>query len=141
MLLCVGGSRVPPAQLIASLDRSSCDRFDPGPYAGFVICPKCQASMRTVDKQGVRLEQCEVCRGIFLDHGELEQILHAEQHYYGGGVPRYTGSHGYPDSPRPYRHHPDSPRPYRGGHYPDSPRPYGHRSHGGHGSFLRHLFD
>ena len=97
--------------------------------------------MRTLDKQGVHLEQCENCRGIFLDHGELEQILWAEQHYYGGVPPYagYAGGHrGHSDSPRPYR---DSPRPYRGerhGHYSDSPRPYGHRR--GRGSFLGDLF-
>lgn len=105
--------------------------------------------MRTVDKQGVHLEQCENCRGIFLDHGELEQILQAEQHYYGGGAPPYAehsgGHRGHPDSPRPYqdssRPYRDSPRPYRGehhGHYSDSPRPYGHRR--GRGSFLGDLF-
>jgi Zn-finger nucleic acid-binding protein len=98
--------------------------------------------MRTLDKEGVHLEQCENCRGIFLDHGELEQILRAEQRYYGGGVPPYAGHvgehRGHSDSPRPYR---DSPRPYQGerqGHYSDSPRPYGHRR--GRGSFLGDLF-
>lgn len=113
-----------------------------------MTCPKCHGSLRTVDKAGVRLEQCENCRGIFLDHGELEQILQAEQRYYGGGA-AHLGSHGghpghrdsprpYQDSPRPYR---DSPRPYRGehhGHHQDSPRPYGHKR--GRGSFLGDLF-
>jgi Zn-finger nucleic acid-binding protein len=104
--------------------------------------------MHTVDKQGVHLEQCQNCRGIFLDHGELEQILTAEQRYYGGATSPYTapygGHQGHPDSPRPYRDSPkpyrDSPRPYRGehGHYADSPRPYGHRR--GRGSFLGDLF-
>jgi hypothetical protein len=106
--------------------------------------------MRTVDKQGVHLEQCENCRGIFLDHGELEQILQAEQRYY-GGVPSHRDPGGgwsdspsphrhRQDSPGPYRHRPDSPRPYRGehhGHYPDSPKGYGHRRRG---SFLGDLF-
>ncbi|MGH3872951.1 MAG: zf-TFIIB domain-containing protein [Pseudonocardiaceae bacterium] len=115
-----------------------------------MICPKCHASMHTVDKQGVHLDQCDNCRGIFLDHGELEQILQAEQRYYGGGVPPYAGHvSGHSDSPRPYRDSPrpyrdsprpyrDSPKPYRGGHHSDSPRPYGHRR--SHGSFLGDLF-
>ena len=113
-----------------------------GSYAACVTCPKCHGFLRTVDKQGVRLEQCENCRGIFLDHGELEQLLRAEQHYYGGGVAPYVGHSGghrsHSDSPRGYR---DSPRPYREdhhGHYADSPRPYGHRR--SHGSFLGGLF-
>jgi Zn-finger nucleic acid-binding protein len=37
--------------------------------------------MRTVDKNGVHIDQCEGCRGIFLDRGELEQIAGAESAY------------------------------------------------------------
>lgn len=98
--------------------------------------------MHTLDKGGVRLEQCMNCRGIFLDHGELEQILQAEQRFYGGAAPHG----GHPDSPKGYRRHPDSPKPYRdsprpygGQHHSDSPRPYGHQKHG-RGSFLGDLF-
>jgi len=100
--------------------------------------------MRTVDRQGVHIEQCENCRGIFLDHGELEQMRAAEDHFYGAAQYVPPGGHrGKPDSPRPYRggQYSDSPRPYRderhGGHYPDSPRPYGNRKHK---SFLGDLF-
>jgi uncharacterized protein len=93
--------------------------------------------MRTVDRQGVHVEQCENCRGIFLDHGELEQVLAAEDRFYRAAQYAPPGGHrGKPDSPRPYRGHSDSPRPYRGG-YSDSPRPYGSRKHK---SFLGDLF-
>lgn len=134
-----------------------------------VICPKCQNMMKTVDKGGVHLEQCESCRGIFLDHGELEQIVNAESAYYQQAPPPYQGGgaappppvappppaahrappppappaqYGYADSPRGFRGgYGDSPRGYRGG-YGDSPKPYGH---GGHRkrkrSFLEDLFD
>lgn len=106
--------------------------------------------MQTVDRMGVHIEQCEGCRGIFLDRGELEQISGAEQQHYAAAGP-----------PPPYR--PDSPAPYRGGHdpryagggYRDSPPAYGgHRDsppgygHGGYGhgrrkrrGFLEELFD
>jgi uncharacterized protein len=97
--------------------------------------------MVAVSKNGVRIEQCEGCGGIFLDRGELEQIAGAESAYY-GGPPRYRA-----DSPAPYRggYGGDSPRPHQGG-YADSPRPYhgesprpyrGHRKR----SFLEGLFD
>jgi Zn-finger nucleic acid-binding protein len=123
--------------------------------------------MKTVDKAGVHIDQCEGCRGIFLDRGELEQIAGAEGAYYSnqaappyredvrysrpdsphpyrgghGDSPKpYRGGHG--DSPHPYRGgHGDSPKPYRGGHgYADSPGPY---RHGGQRkrSFLENLFD
>jgi uncharacterized protein len=95
--------------------------------------------MRTVDRQGVHIEQCENCRGIFLDHGELEHMLSAEDRFYGASQYVPPGGHrGKPDSPRPYRGKPDSPRPYHGErHYSDSPRPYGNRKHK---SFLGDLF-
>jgi uncharacterized protein len=107
--------------------------------------------MRTLDRLGVHIDQCESCRGIFLDRGELEQIAAAEQQHYSAAPPSYQPEpyavHGSrPDSPPPFRQehprrYPDSPKPY-GGHYQDSPRPYGH---GGHkrkrGGFLENLFD
>lgn len=109
-----------------------------------MTCPKCQGQMRTVDRDGVHIEQCTQCRGIFLDRGELEHIVGAEQRHY-GGVPAYDdGGHrpGYrPDSPAPYGRggYPDSPRAYGHGRHPDSPGPYGHR--GRRRSFLEGLFD
>jgi Zn-finger nucleic acid-binding protein len=109
--------------------------------------------MRTVDRQGIHIDQCDGCRGIFLDRGELETILNAERQYsaqaapppyQGGGMPAapYAAApphRGYSDSPRGYS---DSPRGYGHGGYSDSPR--GH--HGGHGhrrrkSFMEQLFD
>ncbi len=118
---------------------------------GCVICPKCQNVMHTVDRLGVHIEQCEGCRGIFLDRGELEQIAGAEQRYH----QQYAAP-----MPPPMMHRGDSAPPYRGGHggYKDSAPPYGggygHRGdspppYGGHGyghkrkrkSFLEELFD
>jgi len=100
--------------------------------------------MQTFDRMGIHLEQCQSCRGIFLDRGELEQIVSAEQRHY-GGAPGHAPGHApvapYRDSPAPYRGgYRDSPRPYGGYHggYSDSPRPYGRRRRK---SFLENLFD
>ena len=99
----------------------------------------------TFDRRGVHIEQCENCRGIFLDQGELEQIVNAEDHHY--GMPAYGGHSDSPgpyqgrrDSPPPYGRapHRDSPPPY-GGHHRDSPPPYGGRRR--KRSFLEELFD
>ncbi len=43
-----------------------------------LICPKCQGAMRTYERNGVLVDQCGECRGIFLDRGELERLLDAE---------------------------------------------------------------
>ncbi|GAA0410183.1 hypothetical protein Acor_35580 [Acrocarpospora corrugata] len=71
-------------------------------------CPKCRGNMRTFDRNGVHIEQCDGCRGIFLDYGELETLSRmenqwAQQNYaappppaagpaWGGG---HHGGHGY----------------------------------------------
>jgi Zn-finger nucleic acid-binding protein len=34
--------------------------------------------MRTYERNGILIDQCEECRGIFLDRGELDQLLDAE---------------------------------------------------------------
>jgi Zn-finger nucleic acid-binding protein len=35
--------------------------------------------MRTYERSGVTVDQCTDCRGIFLDRGELERLVDAEQ--------------------------------------------------------------
>jgi Zn-finger nucleic acid-binding protein len=35
--------------------------------------------MRSYERNGVHVDQCESCRGIFLDMGELEAIIRATQ--------------------------------------------------------------
>lgn len=43
-----------------------------------LTCPKCQGAMRTYERNGVHVDQCTECRGIFLDRGELERLVDAE---------------------------------------------------------------
>lgn len=49
-----------------------------GDTPGSMTCPKCLGNMRTVDRNGVHIEQCLNCRGVFLDFGELEHITKLE---------------------------------------------------------------
>ena len=46
-----------------------------------LICPKCQATMRSYERSGFTVDQCTTCQGIFLDRGELERLLDAEGRY------------------------------------------------------------
>ena len=41
-------------------------------------CPKCQGSMRTYERNGIHVDQCTECRGVFLDRGELEHLIALE---------------------------------------------------------------
>jgi Zn-finger nucleic acid-binding protein len=40
--------------------------------------------MRAHKRNGVTIEQCTKCHGIFLDRGELEQLIGAESSFLGG---------------------------------------------------------
>jgi uncharacterized protein len=46
-----------------------------------LICPKCHDTMKSYERNGVTIEQCSECRGIFLDRGELEHLVAAEARY------------------------------------------------------------
>lgn len=39
------------------------------------ICPACGAELRTVVRQGVEIDRCPACRGVWLDRGELEKLV------------------------------------------------------------------
>ncbi|CAA9534473.1 MAG: hypothetical protein AVDCRST_MAG85-3971 [uncultured Solirubrobacteraceae bacterium] len=47
-----------------------------------LTCPKCQSPMRSYERNGVTLDQCTGCRGLFLDRGELERLVDAEGSFY-----------------------------------------------------------
>ncbi|MFC5803762.1 zf-TFIIB domain-containing protein [Streptomyces formicae] len=50
-------------------------------------CPKCHAPMHTYNRNGVQIEQCSGCRGIFLDYGELESLTRLESQWAGQAPP------------------------------------------------------
>ncbi|MEH3076118.1 MAG: zf-TFIIB domain-containing protein [Quadrisphaera sp.] len=52
------------------------------PTSPTLTCPKCHGAMRSYERNGVTIDQCTECRGIFLDRGELERLIDAEAAYY-----------------------------------------------------------
>jgi uncharacterized protein len=51
-----------------------------------LTCPKCHGTMRTYERNGVHVDQCSECRGIFLDRGELDRLIDAENAWHGGSA-------------------------------------------------------
>jgi Zn-finger nucleic acid-binding protein len=47
-----------------------------------LTCPKCGSEMRSYERNGVLVDQCTACKGLFLDRGELERLTEAENTYY-----------------------------------------------------------
>jgi Zn-finger nucleic acid-binding protein len=85
-----------------------------------MTCPKCQGEMRAYERNGVHVDQCSDCRGLFLDRGELERLVEAEGSFYREP----------PAAPRHEEHRGHSEYEYRGKHYKKR------RKH-----FLEELFD
>jgi uncharacterized protein len=46
-----------------------------------LVCPRCGGRMLQYERTSILVDQCEECRGIYLDYGELERLIDAE----GGG--------------------------------------------------------
>ncbi|WP_026103368.1 zf-TFIIB domain-containing protein [Pseudanabaena sp. PCC 6802] len=40
-----------------------------------MLCPVCNVDMRLADREGIEIDYCPQCRGIWLDRGELEKIV------------------------------------------------------------------
>ncbi len=41
-----------------------------------MTCPRCETSQLTeVERDGVTIDRCDGCRGIWLDRGELEKLI------------------------------------------------------------------
>ena len=39
------------------------------------LCPRCRLDLVMADRQGVEIDYCPSCRGIWLDRGELDKII------------------------------------------------------------------
>ena len=43
-----------------------------------LVCPECQGSMRSRDRDGITIDGSEYCGGVILDRDELERFVDAE---------------------------------------------------------------
>lgn len=110
-----------------------------------MTCPKCHGAMRQYERSGVTIDQCNECRGVFLDRGELERLVDAEAAYNQQAAPppqpmtQTPAPHGAPPPPPPPGY--GQPQPGYGQQQPGYG--YGHGSHGRkrRKSFLEDLFD
>lgn len=45
-------------------------------------CPRCTSELRAVPRDGIEIDVCPTCKGVWLDSGELERLTQAEDDYY-----------------------------------------------------------
>ncbi|MCD9022515.1 zf-TFIIB domain-containing protein [Cohnella sp. NL03-T5] len=102
-------------------------------------CPVCEGSrMREVEKDGILIDICPTCKGVWLDRGELDKLMQdvreVRQDYnewYYGDSPRQEAPRGSQPQQQPYNPPPQQPynpqqqQPY----YGDKQDSYKHDSH------------
>lgn len=111
-----------------------------------VLCPHCRADLVMSERQGVEIDYCPKCRGVWLDRGELDKILERAAAYEAQmqqpAAPPPQAPTAPWGNPSPYPASPGhSPQPgyhgdygdYRGGHHGERKRR--------HKSFLEDIFD
>lgn len=59
-------------------------------------CPNCNETLVMADRQGVEIDYCPKCRGVWLDKGELDKIIERSSQIQ----PGYTNN---PDANSQYR--------------------------------------
>ncbi|MER6538949.1 zf-TFIIB domain-containing protein [Streptomyces sp900105755] len=96
-------------------------------------CPKCHAPMHTYNRNGVQIEQCSGCRGIFLDYGELEALTQLEAQWSKPVAPPAPQAYPAPPGPAWGAPHGGHHGGGHGGHY-------GGHGHHGHKSWAHMLF-
>ena len=109
-----------------------------------MLCPHCKVELKIADRQGIEIDYCATCRGVWLDRGELDKILERSAAAAGGAMV------GYPPPPPVGWRHDDDDDDDRRRHYgqPGYGQPgYGQPGYGQPGyrrrreSWLGDLFD
>jgi Zn-finger nucleic acid-binding protein len=94
-------------------------------------CPVCTGvDLNIAERQGVEIDYCPNCRGVWLDRGELDKIIERS----GAQAPAYTQPEPQYQQPASYQQH-YSKQNHDGGHG------YGHDSHHKKKNWLSELFD
>ena len=63
-----------------------------------MLCPVCRVDLMMSDRQGVEIDYCPKCRGVWLDRGELDKIIERSAAYEASGQ---SASAPYRPSERP----------------------------------------
>lgn len=48
-----------------------------------IKCPRCEKDLMNTDRQGITVDFCPSCKGIWLDREELDEIIKRTRHIYG----------------------------------------------------------
>jgi len=95
----------------------SCSMRSPAEVSA-MACPVCRVPLAMSDRQGIEIDYCPQCRGVWLDRGELDKIIERSVPAEAAPAPRYAappppersdwsghdrGSHGHAYGSKPYK--------------------------------------
>ena len=60
-------------------------------------CPNCTSEMMLSNKNGVEIDHCPRCRGVWLDRGELEKLTSMQNRYDDDHYQKYHYGKDYDD--------------------------------------------
>jgi len=100
-------------------------------------CPACPTvDLVMSERQGIEIDYCPTCRGVWLDRGELDKIIERSAAAYAAQPTAAQAPQAVPVPPQP--------APFSGrhgkGHHDDHDDHHGYGKHGKR-SFLKDLFD
>ena len=97
-----------------------------------MLCPTCKTPLTMSERQGIEIDYCPACRGVWLDRGELDKIIErsAEPARPAASAPPPTAAQ--PSYP------PQQPQPWGGPPQGHDPHYYKRKRRK---SFLEELFD
>lgn len=118
-----------------------------------LLCPVCRVDLVMSERQGIEIDYCPKCRGVWLDRGELDKIIEraaTAEAASGAPVPPQAPPQSPQPQPSPWLtpqpQYQPPPAPYSGGSGHDGGHHgsgHGGGHHGGdrgHNSFLGKLF-
>lgn len=92
-----------------------------------LMCPNCQTGMKEITREGVQIDMCATCQGVWLDRGELNKLLELNRQEFSAPAA--------PPQAAPMQRQPE--------YYGDDHHARGYGKHGGYRkkSKLESLFD
>lgn len=100
-----------------------------------MMCPSCRVALVMSERQGIEIDYCPQCRGVWLDRGELDKIIERSVPTQAQAQPQPQAQPVQPMQPMPQQGYPQQPSGYPQQGYG---QPYPHKRRK---SFLEELFD
>jgi uncharacterized protein len=70
-------------------------------------CPACDVTLVMTDRQGIEIDYCPQCRGVWLDRGELDKIIERTSPVAAQPAPSEPSRAASPPTGEHYRHKDD----------------------------------